>query len=164
MDPEASQASPPPLAPPRGIYPARVDDRGRLKLPVPFQQYLNGLPEKKLFATSMDRRTARIYPVFLWRETENKLRSARGGESGPARRVIFTANELGADTEMDNQGRVLLSPELRRELGMENQGVRILAEAGRIDVMTEATFEERQREARESPQADVSALEMAGLV
>ena len=42
--------------PPNGMYPARVDDKGRLKLPVGFQEYISGLPEKKLFVTSLDRR------------------------------------------------------------------------------------------------------------
>ena len=42
----------PPLEPPRGIYPARLDDKGRLKLPVQFQQYLAAFPEKKLFVAS----------------------------------------------------------------------------------------------------------------
>ena len=30
-----------------GMYPARLDEKGRLKLPVEFQRYLGGLPEKK---------------------------------------------------------------------------------------------------------------------
>lgn len=152
----------PPQDPPLGIYPARVDDRGRLKLPVPFQQYLNSLPEKRLFATSLDRRIARIYPVSVWRETENKMSAARNEEAQRARRVKFTAKELGSDSEMDSQGRVLLSPELRRALGIENQNVHILAEGGRIDVLTQAIFEQRQRESIEHPE-DMEALEEAGL-
>ncbi len=152
------------MEPPRGIYPARVDDKGRLKLPVPFQQYLGSLPEKKLFATSLDRRTARIYPVFIWRETEKSLRAARGEDAARARRVGFTAQELGADSEMDAQGRVLLSPELRRELGIENQSVRIVAEGGRIDVLPESIFEERKRQAAAHAEEDVEALGMSGLV
>jgi MraZ protein len=160
---EANQAMPP-LEAPRGIYPARVDDKGRLKLPVPFQQYLGSLPEKKLFTTSLDRRTARIYPVFIWRETENGLRTARGEDAARARRVRFTAQDLGADSEMDGQGRVLLSPELRRELGIENQSVRIVAEGGRIDVLPEPVFEERKRQAAAHAEEDLEALEMSGLV
>jgi len=158
-----SQVSPP-LEAPRGIYPARVDDKGRLKLPVPFQQYLSALPEKKLFATSLDRATARIYPIAVWRETENALRGARGEDASRARRVYFSAMELGADSELDGQGRVLLPPELRRTLGIENQGVHVLADRGRIDILSQAQFEERRRAAAGDPAADVEQLEMAGLV
>ena len=43
-------------AAPRGMYPGRLDDSGRVKLPAKFQQYLAALPEKTLFVTSLDRR------------------------------------------------------------------------------------------------------------
>lgn len=159
---EADQAAP--LAPPRGIYPARVDDKGRLKLPVPFQRYLGSLPEKELFATSLDRRTAQLYIVSQWVETENRLRGARGEDAVRAKRVRFTAQELGADAEMDAQGRVLLPPELRRELGIENQSVRVVADGGRIDILPEAVFEQLKRQAVAHAEDDVEALGMSGLV
>lgn len=162
MDSEAAQVTPP-QDPPLGIYPARVDDRGRLKLPVPFQQYLGSLPEKRLFATSLDRRIAQIYPVSAWRETAKKLNEARADAKKPAKRVYFAAMELGADSEMDSQGRVLLSPELRRALGIENQNVHIMAEGGRIQVLTQAIFEEQQRESVAHPE-DAESLEEIGLL
>ena len=56
--------------PPDGMYPARMDDRGRVKLPAAFKEYLDSLDDKKLFVTSLDRRIARIYPIQLWRETK----------------------------------------------------------------------------------------------
>ena len=55
------------------MYPARLDEKGRLKLPVEFQRYLAGLPEKKLFVTSKDRRMATVYPIGIWRENEKVL-------------------------------------------------------------------------------------------
>ena len=33
---------------PRGRYPGRLDDKGRLKLPAAFKEFFDGLPEKKL--------------------------------------------------------------------------------------------------------------------
>ena len=152
------------LEAPRGTYPARCDDKGRLKLPVPFQQYLSALPEKGLFVTSMDRATARLYPLPVWRETEKRLDGATGEQAKRAKRVKFTARDLGADAEMDGQGRVLLPPELRRQLGIENQSVRIFAEKGRIEVWSEARYAERQQEAANTAPEDAEELETAGLV
>jgi MraZ protein len=144
--------------PPRGIYPARCDEKGRLKLPVGFQEYLKGLTEKRLFATSLDRSTASIYPISLWRDAERRLYAAEGDDVEAAENVHFTSQELGAESEMDGQGRVLLSPELRRELGMENQTVRVVARDGVIHVMTEATFDALKGKAAANPAADVKAL------
>ncbi len=70
------------------MYPGRVDDKGRLKLPVGFQQYIAGLPEKKLFVTSLDRRIGQIYPIANWRENKKFLyeyrESPASGSAYPA--------------------------------------------------------------------------------
>ena len=64
---EDGPSQPQKLEPPDGMYPARMDDRGRVKLPAAFQEYLNSLDDKKLFVTSLDRRIAQIYPIRAWR-------------------------------------------------------------------------------------------------
>ena len=149
--------------PPNGMYPARVDDKGRLKLPVGFQQYFAGLAEKKLFVTSLDRRIGQIYPIANWREAKKFLYGQK--ENSPAaRRIAFNAQDLGADSEMDNQGRVLLPPEMRRELGIENQSVRLFHYKGRIEILSETIYQERKREAAGSAEADLETLEGAGLL
>ena len=45
---------------------------------------------------------------------------------------------------MDKQGRVFFSPELRRELGVEDQPVQVYAYAGQIEVLNGAAYEERK--------------------
>jgi DNA-binding transcriptional regulator/RsmH inhibitor MraZ len=64
---------------------------------------------------------------------------------------------------MDAQGRILFPPELRRELGIENQPVRLFAYRGRIEVLSEKVYAERKREASQTAAEDVSKLEAAGL-
>ena len=145
------------------MYPARVDDKGRLKLPVGFQEYFTGLPEKKLFVTSLDRRIGQIYPIANWREAKKFLYGQKEN-SQAARRIAFNAQDLGADSEMDNQGRVLLPPEMRRELGIENQSVRLFHYKGRIEILNETIYQERKREAAGSAEADLETLEGAGLL
>jgi MraZ protein len=164
-DKESLAATPiePQIEPPNGMYPARVDDKGRLKLPVGFQQYLGALTEKKLFVTSLDRRIGHIYPIENWRANKKFLFDYRENPKA-AGRIAFNAQDLGADSEMDSQGRVLLPPEMRRELGIENQSVRLFANRGRIEILSEAIYEERKRQAAESAEADLETLERAGLI
>ena len=145
------------------MYPARVDDKGRLKLPVGFQAFFAGLPEKKLFVTSLDRRIGQIYPIANWREAKKFLYGQKEN-SQAARRIAFNAQDLGADSEMDNQGRVLLPPEMRRELGIENQNVRLFHYKSRIEILSETIYLERKREAAGSAEADLETLEGAGLL
>ena len=150
------------VEPPRGMYPARLDDKGRVKLPASFQQFFGALREKKLFVTSLDRRIGQIYPMAVWRENE-KFFDAYRDEPRIARNVAFNAADLGAESEMDGQGRILFPPELRRELGIENQPVRLFAYRGRIEVLSEKIYEERKKEASQTAADDVAKLEAAGL-
>jgi len=48
-------------------------------------------------------------------------------------------------------------------LGIENQPVRLFAYRGRIEILTEAIYEERKREAAQIAADDVGRLEAAGL-
>jgi MraZ protein len=150
------------IEPPYGMYPARLDDKGRLKLPAAFQQYFAALPERKLFVTSLDRCTAQVYPIKAWRDNVKILQEYRG-EGNAARKAAFNASDLGSESEMDAQGRILFSPELRRALGIENQPVRLFAYRGRIEILTEATYEKLKGEAATLSQDDLDKLEAAGL-
>jgi MraZ protein len=163
VEPDKEAVIEPQNEPPNGMYPARVDDKGRLKLPVGFQEYFTGLPEKKLFVTSLDRRIGQIYPIANWREAKKFLYGQKEN-SQAARRIAFNAQDLGADSEMDNQGRVLLPPEMRRELAIENQSVRLFHYKGRVEILSETIYLERKREAAGSAEADLETLEGAGLL
>ncbi len=152
----------PMVEPPRGMYPGRLDEKGRVKLPTSFQQYFMALREKKLFVTSLDRRIAQIYPMEVWRQNEKFFETYRD-DPRAARMVAFNAADLGSEAEMDGQGRILFSPELRRALGIENQPVHLFAYRGRIEVLSEAIYEERKNEAAAMAADDLAKLEAAGL-
>jgi MraZ protein len=146
----------------RGMYPSRLDDKGRCKMPAAFQQYISALSEKKLFVTSLDRRIAQIYPIESWRQNEKFFETYRENPA-LAKKIVFNAQDLGVEVEMDSQGRITFPPELRRELALEDQTIRLYAYRGRIEVLSERLYEERRREAIATEAKDVEALEAAGL-
>jgi MraZ protein len=151
------------VEPPRGMYSAFCDKDGRMKLPVDFQTFLNALAEKKLFCTSFDRKSARIYPMPKWREVEELLEKYRE-DPDAVRKLAFNASDLGGESVMDRQGRIQLPPELRRELNLEAQNVRVRANRGHIEVLNQGTYEEMKNEARQVTREDLNKLEMAGLI
>lgn len=144
------------------MYGARMDERGRVKLPTAFQEYLAGLDDQKLFVTSLDRSIARIYPIELWRETKKKLEDETE-DVAAAENLLFNALDLGSEAEMDNQGRVLFSPELRRELTMEDQPVRVYANSGMIEVLSGAAYEQRKTKAMATTDQDRAAMKKRGV-
>jgi MraZ protein len=148
---------------PLGMYPSRLDDKGRMKMPAAFQQWLSILPEKRLFVTSRDRRIAQIYPIAVWRQNEKFFQENRRNP-GLAKRIAFNTADLGAEAEMDSQGRITFPPELRRELQLEEQTLRLYAYKGRIDVLSERIYDERKRAAIAITDEEIDEAETDGLV
>jgi DNA-binding transcriptional regulator/RsmH inhibitor MraZ len=144
------------------MYPARLDDKGRMKLPQTFMQYFASLREKTLFVTSLDRNIAAIYPMATWRQNEEVFYNYREDPDAAAD-VIFNAMDLGAETEMDAQGRIGFSPELRRTLLLEDKPLKIFAHKGRIQVLTEEIYEKQKQRASQSAEEKLRKLEAAGL-
>ncbi len=124
---------------PRGMYEGRLDDKGRLRLPVAFQEYFRRNGARRVFITSLDRRTGRVYPMAAWRETETSLAKHAGNAAGA---VTFIAKALGEELEIDAQGRVLIPAELRRALRIENAKVWILAQGSHIELLSDAARDE----------------------
>jgi len=128
--------------PPRGIYEAHIDDKGRLKLPTEVYAYLNHGDDRKLFVTSLDNGRVRIYPESEWRQFETHARDLPGADN-----IAFHAVAVGAETEADARGRVLVPAGLRRELGMENSTVCIYARRDHFEVCTETDYGEQVKQA-----------------
>lgn len=139
-----------------------MDAKGRLKLPAVFQQYLTGLGELKVFITSLDGRTARIYPISVWRENE-KIFESFNEDPFAAEDISFAAYEVGADGELDSEGRLLVPQELRKRLNLENQPVWLHYHKGRINVYNSQVYQEMQTRASLDRVAKLRQLEQKGL-
>jgi MraZ protein len=151
-----------PVEPPHSIAQARVDDKGRLKLPAEFLEYLKKLGVDKVFITTVDRELARIYPISVWKANENLFANA-GDLAEMAEDVAYIAKVFGGDSEIDAQGRVLMPTALRRELEMESQQVFLDCYNGRINVASKSVHDERVNRAMANLSVKVKTLETKGL-
>lgn len=149
------------VEPPHSIAQASVDEKGRLKLPAEFAEFLEKSGISKVFITTLDFRQVRIYPLPLWKHNENVFDVA-GEHTGEAERVARVAKHFGGDAEIDKSGRVLLPALLRQELGLEKQAVCVDAYAGRINVVSKKIHDELLQVARASLTGDVRTLEKLG--
>jgi DNA-binding transcriptional regulator/RsmH inhibitor MraZ len=149
--------------PPNGMYPGKLDSAGRLKLPAVFLEYFAGLGEKTLFVTSINRRTAQIYPMSVWRKNKKLLEESRE-KPLLAKTVVFNAAEFGADETIDGSGRVTFNSDLRRQLDLEGHGLRLYAERGRVEVITEAIFQAERAKAAAASEEAQEFMESAGLL
>jgi MraZ protein len=116
----------------RGNCPARVDEKGRLKIPAVF---LGGLKEygSQFYITSPTGETARVYPMKVWFEIEDKL--AKLPTTNKAKRkFLMRTSYYGQTVEMDAQGRVLL-PAVLREAAQTKGDVDVFGALNYLEVM-----------------------------
>jgi MraZ protein len=122
----------------RGNAPARVDDKGRLKVPNAFRSLLESKYGRELFLTSLTGEFVRIYPMPIWLETEEKI--GRMPASHPARtRFLERVSYFGQPGELDTQGRVVLPYRLRESATM-NGDVDVLGQYNVLDVWNHDRF------------------------
>jgi len=146
---------------PSGIFTAKCDDKGRMKLPSEYLTYLKGLNVDKLFITTVDMRSARLYPKPVWQSNQNLFDNA-GEDSEIAEDVAFVMNLYGAYSEIDDAGRVLFPTELRRKLELEKQTVWMDFYRGRINAFGKAVYDERLNRATANLDQKVKTLEKKG--
>jgi MraZ protein len=95
----------------RGNCRAKVDEKGRLKIPAVFLEGLRQFGDQ-FYITSMTGETARIYPMQVWLAIEEKLAKV-SSQNRAKRKFLMRTSYFGQMVEMDGQGRVLLPPVLR---------------------------------------------------
>lgn len=122
----------------RGNSPARIDDKGRLKLPQGFRTSLEEKYGRALFLTSLTGEYVRVYPMPVWLEIEQKLGAMPS--THPARlRFLDRVNYFGDHGELDTQGRVLVPYRLRDSAGMAGD-VDVLGQFNYLDVWNHDRF------------------------
>jgi MraZ protein len=116
----------------RGNAPARIDDKGRLKVPNGFRALLEGKYGRELFLTSLSGENVRVYPMPVWLLVEQKL--GEMPSTHPARlRFLDRVNYFGQLAELDVQGRVLIPMRLRESATMTGE-VDVLGQVDYLDV------------------------------
>src|ERR1700681_1498057 len=100
-----------------GNIPAKVDEKGRLKIPA---AYLEELKEygKQFYVTSETGEYARIFPMKVWEELESKL-SKLSSHNRTKQKFLTWTNYYGQAVEIDGQGRILIPPVLREAAQMK---------------------------------------------
>ena len=113
----------------RGNSPAKIDDKGRLKVPNAFRGVIQKDHGSELFVTSLTGQSVRIYPMPVWLDVEQRL--TKVPSTHPARqRFLDRVNFYGQVAELDPQGRVLIQQRLRESAQM----------TGEVDVLGQQSF------------------------
>lgn len=141
----------------RGNHTARVDEKGRLKLPAEFKRPVTENYGSLFYITSKDGKVAEIYPLKEWEKIEEKLAAIPSFH--PAKKKLMDrVNYYGQTVEIDTQGRLLL-PQILRESANLMTDVVVF---GMQSYLTVANHEDFRRNMDENPLTAEDEKELAG--
>lgn len=139
----------------RGNHPAKVDEKGRLKLPAAFKQLLEAQSVAQFYITSANGKSAEIWPLQEWEKREARLMEF-GTLNASVNKYLNQTSYYGQQAEMDNQGRVLL-PQILRGKAILDAEVAVLGKTNYLEVVNQASLEQ-QLAANQVTEEDLQVL------
>jgi len=112
----------------RGSASAKIDDKGRLKIPTGFRRHLQDRYGREVYVTSVLGDSVLLYPLPVWEEFEERLAGLPATDR-TRRRFLERVAYYGQQGQMDAQGRVLVPQLLRDSADMSGEVV----VSGRLD-------------------------------
>ncbi|HXF05859.1 MAG TPA: division/cell wall cluster transcriptional repressor MraZ [Blastocatellia bacterium] len=144
----------------RGNYTTKVDEKGRIKIPAAFRDYIQKKYGPEFFITSINGDHVRLYPLPEWEKIEQSL--AQLPEMEPIKeKFLRRTNFYGRPATMDGQGRILIHPPLRTEAGLNGE-VAVLGYVTYLQVWNLERFEALLR-AEEFTRDDAAAIARLGI-
>ena len=127
----------------RGSQPAKIDDKGRLKIPAGFRGVIEPRYGRDFFVTSFRGDSARIYPIEVYAAFEERLRQSSQVEP-LVDRLRNAVNYYGQAAVMDGQGRVPIHSLLREKVGIDGEVI-VVGHQDFLRVWNREAFEEQQK-------------------
>jgi MraZ protein len=147
----------------RGSYQAKIDEKGRLKLPASYRSDIESewkTPAVYLTCDDAYGQYVRVYPMPVWEGIEERLKKMPSTDQARRRYERWTSL-YGMEGEIDAQGRVLIPPQLREPAAMQGEVV-VLGQPTFLEIWNRERFE-AQREAQKLTDDDYKRLSENGI-
>jgi MraZ protein len=143
-----------------GHSPAKIDEKGRLKIPATFRKIMEDRYGSEYFITSTDGERALVYPLPVWFDFQGRL--AKVPSSSQAKqKLLERVNYFGQVGTIDAQGRVLV-PAVLREVAGIMEDVVVLGSQDHLIVWNEPKIQKRLADAPLTAE-DFKELELHGV-
>lgn len=106
----------------RGSSIAKIDDKGRLKVPSDFRRVLEESWSQDVFLTSVQGDVGLFYPLPVWEGIEERLLALPSTHRG-RQRYLQRVSYYGQQGSLDAQGRILVPQVLRESAGLDGEVV-----------------------------------------
>ena len=124
-----------------GHSPAKIDEKGRLKVPSGFRKLSEEKYGEECFITSTDGERALVYPLPVWYDFQSRLAKVPSTSQAKAK-LLERVNYFGQVATIDGQGRVLVPSILRSVAGIADDVV-VLGNTDHLIVWNEERMKKR---------------------
>ena len=143
-----------------GHSPAKIDEKGRLKVPASFRKVIEERFGQDCFITSRDGDSALVYPMPVWMEFLAKLAKVPSTSLAKSK-LLERVNYFGQVATLDTQGRLTVPAVLRTEAGIADDVV-VLGSQDHLIVWNEMKMKKRLTETPLTEE-DFKELELHGV-
>lgn len=105
----------------RGRSEHSLDDKGRLNIPTRFREVLRVQYDERLMVTPWNK-CLKAYPVLQWEKMEIQLLEHLQDQPDMKKMIRYMIGGV-VECPLDKQGRILLPPKLREEVGINKEVV-----------------------------------------
>jgi MraZ protein len=132
----------------RGIFHNSIDEKGRVSIPARFRDQIQNDHQTPLVLTLGFDQCLFLYPSDTWQKIEEKLSSmdSLNAEVRQFQRTIMRATD---EVDLDQQGRIVISPVLRKEAGL-GKSVVIVGLLNRIEIWDKQKYESYHTQSSQS--------------
>tara|TARA_B100001057_G_scaffold472978_1_gene536882 strand:- start:1518 stop:1967 length:450 start_codon:yes stop_codon:yes gene_type:complete len=126
----------------RGASKVSLDAKGRLAIPTRYRERLLTRCCGNLILTVDKDHCLLLYPLPDWEELERKL-VRLPSMNKVARRIVRIMVGYATEVDMDGNGRILISRELREFASLDRQGI-FLGQGNKFELWDEPTWNEKR--------------------
>jgi MraZ protein len=146
----------------RSKFDHTIDDKGRLSFPSRFREVLRQYQSEVLIAIPWDNHL-RVYPLSEWENLENQLKTGESGQSEDVDKIIRYFESESCECALDKQGRILLPPALRAELGLKRDIV-LIGMIDRVELWDKDTWNVEQEIGRDHFREHKASIKKRGII
>ncbi len=128
----------------RGSADAKIDEKGRLKLPSKFRSTLLEKFGPAVFVTAYGSPSMKVFPLSEWMQVEEVLRGSGWGDDPKVVQFLRTVDLYGDEQELDPQGRILVPQRLRKHARMDGEVIVLGHPTNHLEVWNEQVLLELQ--------------------
>lgn len=143
-----------------GHAPARIDEKGRLKVPANFRKIIEDRYGPDCFITSTDGERALVYPLPVWFDFQARLAKVPSTSIAKTK-LLERVNYFGQAGTIDAQGRLLIPAVLREVAGVADDVV-VIGNQDHLIVWNEDKIQKRLKSLPLTDE-DMKELELHGV-